>query len=678
MEELFKTLEKFYPECHDAGKLIYTYSEGQDKHWEFLGKVKTEWQRTIFQHHFFKLLKEYEQKKIDFNRLLPYWPRELEIILTILADHFAASYSREGLESDKIREAPNYKFNKLWHKDSWDFENFRESSENSFMRLYYTINKNYKEVEENLKKYFDSEPSDFLEIYKELLLLRAEDAHPARNIISLYTHLDLTKKAYFLLEEIIKEDQSLINLFNDLKKKIEDFYYKLYKLNIAYSKEQLKDIDFNIKNNIKNIKNIFEEIKNRLSGFIIEIEFIFPQFFYKAHDLYIFKELKDKINEILSNKGYERYLFSIFDFNMLFIVPPSKENILIEEFKNFTKECPIYLHIKKTDSPRKIYTEILKNPSYYLRNEKVIHPADLLDEIKVLCEVCRIYNGLRVEDDEKVFYLCEKCKKLREKSKDENPFYKYGNWEEGEVCFLYFNIDKSKFKEWLQEIYNYYLKEQNFSITMSIENELVFRWEFDKDIKEALKNFEEITLKENYGEDNFEKITDQIYLIRLKRDKNDRFLIFKDIYNFIKNNFSSFYIKTESQKPLRIIISFNKVKYPFFLNWRNVEEFKHNKEDLIFILPNNEKLSLSYIQLKSFIEYINKIEKEEPIFIKSKLYQLKEIAKISKELAKIEFSSLKENDSSNFYKISEELIESIDFNTFLNLIETAINYFDWK
>jgi hypothetical protein len=205
-------MKEYHPECHDAGKLLYTEIGGEDKHWRFIEKMEKPWQQVIAQHHY--------NKEDD----IIYFPSDLYVFLACAADFLAASTVR----LEKWSGASNYYTNRLWKRDNWDFKNFTEKGK-AQRKIVEEVRRgeSYEVFREELIKYFDNEPVDFLDRYRDLLHVRAEDASPGANVVSLYVHSVVTKKFYFLLNELIEEDSGIKSLIEEIKERIDRrFDYK--------------------------------------------------------------------------------------------------------------------------------------------------------------------------------------------------------------------------------------------------------------------------------------------------------------------------------------------------------------------------------------------------------------------------------------------------------------------
>jgi hypothetical protein len=107
--------------------------------------------------------------------------------------------------------------NRLWKRDNWDFKNFTEKGKAQKKIVEKVRGESYEVFREELIKYFDNEPVDFLDRYRDLLHVRAEDAAPGANVVSLYVHSVVTKKFYFLLNELIEEGKMRLKKFESMR-----------------------------------------------------------------------------------------------------------------------------------------------------------------------------------------------------------------------------------------------------------------------------------------------------------------------------------------------------------------------------------------------------------------------------------------------------------------------------
>jgi len=651
-DELIKNkIDEYLPECHDAGKLIYTEKNGEDAHWDFLEKAEFPHQKSILQHHY----KKYLDRKDD---ILIYFPEDEYIFLVSIADFYAASMIREK----EIEGDPNYIVNKLWNKYKWDFENFRRpyyAHENIIRRCYKL---SYWEFEKNLRSFLSQpNPKDFLIKYNTILKTRAEDAHPSRNISSLYNHSILTKKLFgIIIESILQEENKL------LLEKIKNITSKKYYIQ-----------NYNLEEFRKEVEKLINEIGNKLKVYIAFYEIKISHKIFRAHDLNLLSNIFNSISK-LEDEYYYNFIFNLGD-KFLIIAPRHKYQIIHDYLKEkIVNEFKIFIIEKLIENVQlNQINDVVKRIIIEKTKNEVLTPRCLEENNFVLppiCEICNLNQGKEYIEEEnfKKEFLCDNCKKIREEGKSKNVFSNYSQWEEGETVALYIDLNLESFLEWINLLYKNYLEYQNIMNKIEIRNPYVYWRDFIEDVSLFKKELHDI-LKNELGKNEVEDVYGNILLIHIKKPLNFILLIEK-IYQLLKENISSIFdLETywgnkANIPPLRMVLSISDVKYPFFLHYKNFQDEEYKTNDIV-IFYKNEVIPMSYIQFEKFINLIITLKDKKNNIVQSKFYQLLEITKTSEELGKI------------FYKEKEIqihtppiLIESLGFNRLMSLYRLTMEH----
>jgi hypothetical protein len=279
---------------------------------------------------------------------------------------------------EKWEGNPNYITNRLWKRDNWDFKSFKEKGNAQKEIVARVRGESYEVFREELIKYFDNEPVDFLDRYRDLLHVRAEDASPGANIVSLYVHSIVTKKFYFLLNELIEEDSGIKSLIEEIKGRID------------------RRFDYKSLEELKNELDAFEKKKlnNSLKVNVIYYKLDIPHYIFRVHDLNLFRELKEGIEKI--RKDYEDNFFFFFGFGFVVVCGDKKKDEIDSLRLKGLASC--YRIIVRKYAKRIQLNELKVQLLEILKSRGTIEIKGLKDKIEgsYLCEVCRLGEGEEV------------------------------------------------------------------------------------------------------------------------------------------------------------------------------------------------------------------------------------------------------------------------------------------
>jgi len=629
-------MKEYHPECHDAGKLLYTEIGGKDKHWRFIEKMKEPWQWVITQHHY--------NKENDIT----HFPSDLYVFLASVADHLAASTVRlEGWSG-----VSNYYTNRLWKRDSWDFINFTKKGE-AQKRIVEEVRRgeSYEVFRDELIEYFDNEPVDFLDRYRDLLHVRAEDASPGANVVSLYIHSVVTKKFYFLLNELIEEDSGIKSLIEKIKGKIEGRFD--YEDNLGMLKKELGDFE--------------NRLNNSLKVNVIYYKLDIPHYIFRVHDLNLFRELKEEIEKI--RKDYEDNFFFFFGFGFVVVCGDKKKDEIDRRLKGLAS-C--YRIIVRKYAKRIQLNELKVQLLEILKSRGTIEIKGLKDKIEgsYLCEVCRLDRGKRYEEDRKAVYLCSHCYIVRRRGKERGGFVKYASWEEGYVCAIGFRIEFEEIFGWFDELYKDYVEQMkkegiitkdNEKKELKIKNPLALAEEFIESFNNDVIFKVKGEIAREFGDGNFEEISDNFLLVHLE-ERGDVLGLFDLVYKCLKEEMSSLFYGGVGS-PVRIYFGVGHVKHPFFAFYRKFVQDWGERKDICFEVVGEIPVYMSFVQLEKVIrfkEYIMNNVRD----ARSKIHQMLEIARVSEALGRLAYVKSEMGESGG-----NELIEGIGYRGLMTLFK---------
>jgi len=463
--------QEFVSELHDIGKLV-----DKDK---VKNQIRTLWESHVFVDFDFQKLGisqptspswwgQYHHKiksDIDINEWNDNIPQEFRInlFLLILADHLASSVSRATLE--KYSGIPKLMpkdvglkegIYKLWNKDFYQ----KMEEKGKFWAAFKTI--------DDLKILFNEieicqSGEEFLNKYKEYLLLTPEDKSIPRNVTSLYTHVELVGKIY----RVLKKNTRLITESNDA-------------IAIEYNGEKIKTIKEAEEG--KRTTGTADTDKGKWQARLIKCWIKFPHSFVRLHDINLLRKREELINCIASYYKDE-VIFTTSDFITLFL--PLKQNL--NEILKPLLGWDFYIEVEETLADLRILNSILDRKTLRARESNDQSRLSVLnsrgtkvyrgylmpeipDEIQPpICDICQQRKGVERIRENIREWVCEKCQKIRDMGE---PFREYATvWGEegGKVCWFKFSLDQNKLEDWLQKAFGSYVDK---ILKKKIESEL--------------------------------------------------------------------------------------------------------------------------------------------------------------------------------------------------------------
>ncbi|RLI78290.1 hypothetical protein DRP05_07600 [Archaeoglobales archaeon] len=488
--------QNFIPELHDVGKLVDSKVKEDVK--KQIGKS---WKGHVFIDFDFKSFgisqptspSQWGQyhHEIKRDKDIKDWdiiPQNLRInlFLLILADHLASSVSRATLEkypglSRLMPKDVGLKegIYKLWNRDFYQ----KIEKKGKFWAAFKTI--------DDLKILFDEiencqSGEEFLNKYRDYLLLTPEDKSVPRNITSLYTHVELVGKIYRVLEKnarLITESNGAIA--------------------IEYNGEKVKTIK-EAEGGRRTTGNTDID-KGKWQARLVKCWIKFPHSFVRLHDINLLRKREELINCITSYYKDE-VIFATSDFIILFLSP----NQDLREILKPLLDWGFYIEAEETLADLGILNSILDRKTLRARESNEEPRLNVLnsrgtkayrrylipeipDELQPpICDICQQRRGGERIKETIREWVCERCQEIRDMGE---PFREYATvWEEEgvKVCWFKFSLDQNKLETWLENAFEEYIDSYNFRQADILKDEfrpLALQVDFIKDYKEMLEKF---------------------------------------------------------------------------------------------------------------------------------------------------------------------------------------------
>lgn len=514
----------------------------------------------------------------------------LSLFLLILADHLASSVSRATLELER-KEPTQEGILKLWNKNYYS----SQRSKGTFWAAFKTI--------DDLKILFDEiencqSGDEFLNKYRDYLLLTPEDKYVPRNITSLYTHVELVGKIYRVLEKnirlITEPDGAVVVEYNGIR--------------VKTIKEVEGDsfIYFKDRSGREHYGN-----KGRWQARLIKCWIKFPHSFVRLHDINLLRKREELVNCIASCYKDE-VIFATSDFITLFL-PPNQD---LKEILKPLLDWGFYIEVEETLADLGILNSILDRKTLRARelNDQprlnVLNSRDtkvyrrylmpeIPDEIQPhICDICQQKRGVERIKETIREWVCERCQEIRDMGE---PFREYATvWEEEgvKVCWFKFSLDQTKLETWLQNAFEEYIDSYNFRQANVLKDEfrpLALQVDFNKDYKEMLKEF---WMEFSRVEDIKKPIAEYDELGVFKYSPELTKMVIEKFLNLFEQYFPD--CASDKKSPLSLSLSIASIKYPIREHWRFFEENNSNFLNVRYHKVFDEKYTKD--ELKIIIE----------------------------------------------------------------------------
>lgn len=570
-----------------------------------------------------------------------------DILLTNIADKLSASISRTWGKKGDVSKGVHVLWNPCYYQ--------KEVSTGKKWAAFTT--------QDELKEMFDfidncNDHNEFFERYKDSLMLTPEDKSVPFDIVSLYTHLELTGKIYRILK---KHSQA-----------IED-NGKLY---LEYLSKRVQTINEATGGRIDEPNQ-----KGKWVFRLISCNIKFPQSFSRLQDLNILRKRSDLIKVFSKNVDTKDYvLFFTDDFVCLFI--PKENEVRIQELlKPFLKAGFVidYTEMKAelnllTSSMKRAYS--LSTTRHLKLYEKRASFDTSLEIPPNLCDSCQMKQGReRVVKDQVHEYLCDTCSEIRDMG---DPASDYAEWE-GKAAWMKITLDQELLLKAIHRMFEDYVDnhQKMNGVNSSDKNELknsfrplAVQMDFVKDYKLLLKDFNErvYEIKDNEGnplftEENFLYPIDGYYEFGIFKvySGKDILKVLDLFYSLLKDYFP----ECLKDSPINLSLSIAQVKYPYLQHWRflsmprniiNIQSIGSAKlsMDTTQYKRLKEKIRVEDTKLSHFLHRLADIEIE----TKSNIIVMLEIFNKRKKfpaLLELIRSGLSVRQILDFYKLSREV-----------------------
>lgn len=549
--------EEFIAELHDIGKLV---DKKQLKKYQFGGHTFEDFNFSMHQirepsspswwaqyHHIKKITETDINDWRDIDG--PYKP---DVFLLVIADHLASSISRVLPPLEKAGETEGVL--KLWNK------NFYENEKNK--GKYWAAFKSDGEFEQIFKIIDEVDsPDEFLEKYRENLLLTPEDKGVPRNITSLYTHIELVGKIYRVLKKhcIIRKDGNgiALELNGKLVKKIREaegggrttgnqnvekgkWQARFIKCRVKFSHSfvRLQDINLLVKRN--ELINCFAAKYNDY------VMFSTPNFISLFLPLGI--DLKEMFKLFLDNGFFIECVETIADLGIL------SSNLDIKTLKART--------MNKHDT---IAVLTSRNTKVY---KHVLVAETMPEEIQPpICDICQMQNAQERVKENIREWICDKCYETRESGQS---FNYPEEWEDSKVVWFKFSLNLDKLENWLQNAF-----EKHVNGTLDIKDRQTVKEEFRSLACHAdfVKDYTEMVKKFWQRCKDIEIVKPISDYDELGVGKYSGKLVQKIIKEFIEMHNEYFPdCSDDNRSPISLSLSISHIKYPVREHWRYFED----------------------------------------------------------------------------------------------------------
>ncbi len=536
------------------------------------------------------------QKAIEY---IPYPEIRVDVLLTKIADGISAAISRPELHGKSIRRGQEGIY-KLWNTKFYE-----EKKQGGQHWSPFTDIESFKEM----FRYIDSclDYQDFFRKYKKYLTLTPEDKTAPRNIVSLYTHLELVGKIYRTLKK-----HSLLQLQNTQNL-------------LLYNNQPIKSVreaSGHIDPEKDEGKWIFR---------IVNCNIKFPQSFSRLQDLNVLRKRADLIKSFSEDKDTKDYvLFSTDDFMCLFI--PKEDEVRIHELLERFLKAGFIIDYKEMEAELNLLTSSMErayekfhslSSSRYLKLYEKRASFDFSPEIKPhLCDSCQLKHGKERIKDQIHEYLCDTCYNIRQMGE---PASKYAEWEEKglRAGWMKITLDQKQLLGTLetlgtlQRLYEEYVDTHPSMQSVSSNDKAVLKdsfrplavqMDFVKDYKLLLKAFNN-QIYEIKDKDGNSLFTKENFLFPI--EGYYEFGIFKvysgedilAVLDLFYNLLEKYFPECLKDSPIKLSISLAPVKYPYQEHWRFLSMPKNS---INIQSPGSSKLSINISQYKLLKEKIRR------------------------------------------------------------------------
>ncbi|MFW9997590.1 MAG: hypothetical protein ACFFD4_36455 [Candidatus Odinarchaeota archaeon] len=489
-----------------------------------------------------------------------------DVLLTKVADEVAASVSRtprvSGDFGGKIRRGDFVVegISVLWNPDFYSNEK--------------KLGKHWAAARtaDQLRELFAfintcNDPERLFDKYREHLFLTPEDKSVPFNIVSLYTHLELTGKIYRILKRysrVIKQDNGV---------------FLEYSGNTAFQKTEITGGRIDKPDSMG-------KWQFRLVG----CEILFPQVISRLQDLNVFRKRMELIRQFSSNGNTKDHVLFFTDDWMYLFAPVEDECRLQDLLKPFLDAgfTIDYAEIEAelgllVSSKFDLLLEKRKNvPKRHLKlREWSLHRNLVGEIIPPLCDSCQLEQGIERIKGQVSEFLCDSCIDIRESGL---PAREFARWEEEglKAGWLKISLDNKQLDETIERLFTGYVRDHLlFKVVSGNDKEelinsfrdLAVKADFVKDYKQLLKCFSEQIHHLKDGNDK-PIFTGETFLFPISDYREfgifqffsgEELLAVLDLFAGLVNEY---FPGCVDDSPVKLSISLAHVKYPYQAHWR--------------------------------------------------------------------------------------------------------------
>jgi hypothetical protein len=528
-----------------------------------------------------------------------------DVLLTRIADELASAISRtwggseEYQKRKKKGEFTTEGIYVLWNPNYYQRENGRGKNWAAFSTL------------DELRKMFEfiencSNPSEVFEQFADNLKLTPEDKSAPFNIVSLYTHLELTGKIYRVL------------------KRHSEIFEDNGRLYLKYLSNRIQSINEATGGRIDEPTQKGKWIYRLVFCYIK-----FPQYLSRLQDLNIFRKRSDLIKAFSEDENTEDYvLFFTDDFICLFI--PREDEIRINELLEVFINSGFIIDFREMEAELNLLTSSMQkayerfhsfSSSRYLKLYEKRVDLGLPSQIPIpLCDSCQMRRGKERIKEQVPEYLCDICYEIRQLGE---PAREYAEWEEKglKAAWMKITLDQEQMLKTIYRLYEEYVDTHPSMQDVNNEDKtllkksfrpLAVQMDFVKDYKFLLERFNNVIYQTKnkdgnllFNEENFLYPIENYYEFGIFKVYSGEEII--SVLDLFSSLLKEYFPQCLEDSPIKLALSIAHVKYPYQEHWR----FLINPENIISIqIPRSAKISINVNQYRLLKEKIRREDRK--------------------------------------------------------------------
>lgn len=523
-----------------------------------------------------------------------------DVVLTAIADEVASSVSRtwagtkEFEEKKKRSEFVQEGIHSLWQPIFYEKEKNSGKTWAAFSTL--------TELQE-MFEFIDvcENHEEFLEKFRENLMLTPEDKSVPLNIVTLFTHLELTGKIY----RVLKKHSNLIEENN-----------RLY---LTYHNERIQGVMEAAGGRISR----YPEQRGKWIYRLVFCRVSFHQSFSRLQDLNVLKMRSNLIKGLSEDENKRDYVLFFTD-DSLCLFMPTEDEVRIQELLEPLLEAGFIIDCKEMEAEltllkstmEKAYQEFHSSPIFekrYLKlYQKRLAPHFNPEIQPPICDLCQVRPGEEKLKGEVREYLCHTCYGIREMGE---PAHDYAEWQ-GKAAWMKITLDQDQLANSIIRLFESYV-DNSIVLEEVSENDkkelkesfrpLAVQMDFLKNYKSLLQIFKNRIYNGKDGK-NTSSFTDENFLYPI--EGYNEFAIFKvnsgeavtNVVGIFAEVLRELFPECLEDTPIKLSLSIANVKYPYQEHWR----FLSSPENSINIQSPTAQLAISIDQYKKLDEKIGR------------------------------------------------------------------------